>query len=637
MPPVFRLIGLIALAGALATSPVHALSTSAPQAVYQPAPWLKAALVEDLATTPGSGRRVVLGTPSPAERTAPAAGRAVAAGTGARPAAAPLRIGFPRVLPEAERSIALETLEWTPAGEGLRAARVEIASSGAQGVRVAVVPSGVPDGVALRFRGSAATATTMRVDVAEIASSVSRLGGYWSPVLEGDVATIEIVVPVSARLAGASIAFPRVSHLMVAGEALGRVTAARVEDIGDAASCNVDFACVSASPALVSAANAVGKLVASTPDGSTVLCTGTLLNDGVTSFTPYLFSASHCIGSAFLANTVNVYWFFRAVSCNSLQTPSYVLQTGGAALLARSEAYDWALLQLYQMPPAGVSYAAWRAEPLPLGAIGTTLHHPMGDLLQFSQGSYLGYTFSEDGTSSYHTMSWSQGITEIGSSGAALFTFLSSGNVYEVRGGLLGGQSSCARPRDADWFSRMDVMLPLVREYLTPTEPGIAGTAVAVEYYSPALDHYFVTSFDFEIEVLDSGAIPGWERTGLRFLVWSQPVAGANPVCRYYVKPEVGNSHFYSGDPGECAQVAIRFGNTWVLESPNVFYVMLPNPSTGACPQGTDPVWRFYSPSRLNHRYTTDAQVRLSLLVTPDWIAEGYGPDAVIMCTPVGG
>ena len=35
-----------------------------------------------------------------------------------------------------------------------------------------------------------------------------------------------------------------------------------------------------------------------------------------------------------------------------------------------------------------------------------------------------------------------------------------------------------------------------------------------------------------------------------------------------------------------------------MFESPNVFYIALPNPATGACPAGTHPMWRFFNTLR---------------------------------------
>ncbi|MEP7275523.1 MAG: peptidase S10, partial [Betaproteobacteria bacterium] len=54
--------------------------------------------------------------------------------------------------------------------------------------------------------------------------------------------------------------------------------------------------------------------------------------------------------------------------------------------------------------------------------------------------------------------------------------------------------------------------------------------------------------------------------------------------------------------------------------------------TTGACPAGTDPVSRVYdNRSDANHRYLLSAQTRAAMQAR-GWIAEGYGPDAVVMC-----
>jgi hypothetical protein len=454
-------------------------------------------------------------------------------------------------------------------------------------------------------------------------------------VLEGDTATIEIhAVNGAAAVEGLTLTLGPVSHLVAAGATLAQLEK-REGDIGDAQSCNIDVACVTPpSAALTNAANSVGKLVFSDRAGRTFVCSGTLVNDTVTSGTPFVLSASHCFDDAFLATTINVYWFFRAQACGSVAVPNYSLQTGGGFLLARSEDYDWALLRLNRAPPAGAYYSAWRAEPVPQLAVGTGLHHPQGDLAKFSQGTSPGYRVFDDG-SSFISMQWSQGTTETGSSGSALFTFLASGGYYEARGGLFGGDASCADRTGLDFYSRLDNMLPVTRQYLTPDEPVLNNEAVVVEFYNPTLDHYFITIDSNEINMLDTGVLRGWERTGFRFLAHSAPTAGTNPVCRFYLRPEVGDSHFYSADPAECQRVRNDFPS-WIYESPSVFYVALPNTATGACPADTRPVWRFFNQRTTNHRYTTEVGLRDRLRFDPSWVAEGYGPETVIMCAAVG-
>jgi len=163
-------------------------------------------------------------------------------------------------------------------------------------------------------------------------------------------------------------------------------------------------------------------------------------------------------------------------------------------------------------------------------------------------------------------------------------------------------------------------------------------TDVAIEFYRAASDHYFVSSAPMEIAALDTGAHPGWQRTGQRFAVWpaTQAIApGRTPVCRYYGRPEAGlDSHFYSASPAECASVAQRFAAAWAFESANVFAVAPADAASGACTSGLVPVYRLYDArADANHRYTTSAPTAAAMRAA-GWVPEGYGPDAVAFCVP---
>ncbi|MCC6869353.1 MAG: hypothetical protein IT522_11090 [Burkholderiales bacterium] len=154
-----------------------------------------------------------------------------------------------------------------------------------------------------------------------------------------------------------------------------------------------------------------------------------------------------------------------------------------------------------------------------------------------------------------------------------------------------------------------------------------------VEFYHQGFDHYFVSSLAADIAALDSGTLKGWARTGRTFKAYDAPAAGMSPVCRFYIPPAQGDSHFYSASPAECAEVATKFP-TFTYESPSVMYVGLPDAPTGACAAGTLPVYRLWN-NRVdsNHRYTTDTGVRAEMLAR-GYIAEGYGPEGVAMCSP---
>ena len=158
--------------------------------------------------------------------------------------------------------------------------------------------------------------------------------------------------------------------------------------------------------------------------------------------------------------------------------------------------------------------------------------------------------------------------------------------------------------------------------------------AAAIEYYNATLDHYFVSALAADIAALDSGTLHGWARTGLAFGAYLEPAAGTSPVCRFYLPPQNGDSHFYSASPAECADVRARFPS-FVLEAPDVMYVALPDTATGDCPPGTAKVYRLWNNrADSNHRYTVDAGVKAAMIAR-GYVAEGYGPDAVIMCAPV--
>jgi len=155
-----------------------------------------------------------------------------------------------------------------------------------------------------------------------------------------------------------------------------------------------------------------------------------------------------------------------------------------------------------------------------------------------------------------------------------------------------------------------------------------------VEFYNATLDHYFVSALAADIDALDSGRFAGWQRTGLTFDAFLAPAAGSSPVCRFYLPPASGDSHFYSASPAECTDVKSRFPQ-FVYEAPDVFHIALPDTTTGACPAGTKTVYRLWN-NRIdsNHRYTADATVKAQMQAR-GYVAEGYGPDAAIMCAPL--
>ena len=158
------------------------------------------------------------------------------------------------------------------------------------------------------------------------------------------------------------------------------------------------------------------------------------------------------------------------------------------------------------------------------------------------------------------------------------------------------------------------------------------GRPTVVEYYHAGFDHYFITWMPGEIAKLDVGVeIRGWARTGYSFKTYTTAQAGTSPVCRYYIPPGLGDSHFFGRGTVECNETGQK-NPSFVLEDPSFMQMFLP--AAGVCPANTTQVYRVFSNRPdANHRYMTDKAVRDQMVVN-GWLAEGDGPDLVVMCAP---
>jgi len=167
-----------------------------------------------------------------------------------------------------------------------------------------------------------------------------------------------------------------------------------------------------------------------------------------------------------------------------------------------------------------------------------------------------------------------------------------------------------------------------------------------VEFHHPATDRYFVTMFAQDFEAIDSGRVPGWVRTGDSMRVWinnyynpgdeeigphAQP-EGLLPVCRLFLPPPQGPSHFFSASLDECA-LALRNIPGLILETDQAFLAFLPDTATGTCAQYASPVYRLWNPKEaMSHRFTPSKAAR-DAMVERGWVSEGWGQDGVAMCT----
>lgn len=213
-----------------------------------------------------------------------------------------------------------------------------------------------------------------------------------------------------------------------------------------------------------------------------------------------------------------------------------------------------------------------------------------------------------------------------------LFLFVGSGGIGPIYG-RVGSDAPVLRPRLGSWD---DIGAKGTRagtwKIQTVSDAPTPSAVDVVEYYNTALDHYFITWIAGEIAILDAGTtIKGWVRTGRTFKTYPTAQAGTTPVCRFYIPPDKGNSHFFGRGTVECNGTA-QNNPTFVLEDPQFMQMFLP--TLGTCPANTMEVYRVFSNRPdANHRYMTDRALRDSM-VARKWLPEGDGTDLVVMCAP---
>jgi hypothetical protein len=160
-------------------------------------------------------------------------------------------------------------------------------------------------------------------------------GEFWSGTVDGDTVVIEFYKRADENEQGFEIF--EVSHI------LAGLDSRLWSDEPDVLNCQVDASCYGDPQK-----NAVGRILFN--DNGMYVCTGTLLNNVAQDRTPYFLTASHCVNTQAVAQTVEVYWFYQTTSCNSGVLRSWVHSPPGANLLATQSSNDFCLLRLTEQP-----------------------------------------------------------------------------------------------------------------------------------------------------------------------------------------------------------------------------------------------------------------------------------------------
>ncbi|HDZ3425383.1 TPA: protease IV [Pseudomonas aeruginosa] len=451
---------------------VLALAAGASQALAAPGASEMAGDVAVLQASPASTGHARFANPNAAisaagiHFAAPPARRVARAAPLAPKPGTPLQVGvgLKTVTPE----IDLATLEWIDTPDGRHTARFPISAAGAASLRAAIrleTRSGsLPDDVLLHFAGAGK-------EIFEASGkdlSVNR--PYWSPVIEGDTLTVELVLPANLQPGDLRLSVPQVSYF-----ADSLYKAGYRDGFGASGSCEVDAVCAtqSGTRAYDNATAAVAKMVfTSSADGGSYICTGTLLNNGNSPKRQLFWSAAHCIEDQATAATLQTIWFYNTTQCYgdaSTINQSVTVLTGGANILHRDAKRDTLLLELKRTPPAGVFYQGWSATPIANGSLGHDIHHPRGDAKKYSQGNVSAVGVTYDGHTALTRVDWPSAVVEGGSSGSGLLTVAGDGS-YQLRGGLYGGPSYCGAPTSQrnDYFSDFSGVYSQISRYFAP-------------------------------------------------------------------------------------------------------------------------------------------------------------------------
>lgn len=277
----------------------------------------------------------------------------------------PYRDGFTRPL---QSPLVLKRESRIAAGAGSAGARIRIDVENAAGLRLHVAKFALPQGTNLWVWSDGSDPIWFDTSLAGGA------GDFWTPSVWAD----HINLAVSAPAGGYEIELDSVLEYVARDS--GEVKAQSTE-------CLIDGPCPGTD--ILDVIAAYRKAVAHlryVKGGSSYICSGALVIDSGSTYTPYLLTANHCLSTQAEASSLEAYWDYIAPSCNAPDPdPSTVPRTNASSLLATSPTTDVTLLRLSSIPNGRV-FLGWTAEAsaVPNGAVLHRLSHPDGVAQRYS-------------------------------------------------------------------------------------------------------------------------------------------------------------------------------------------------------------------------------------------------------------
>ncbi|MEW6038125.1 MAG: hypothetical protein AB1648_07750 [Pseudomonadota bacterium] len=333
--------------------------------------------------------------------------------------------------------VAASRLHWE-AVQGGYAARIRVSTANAVRLRLHLVFGGTLPALELRIRGDQDATLPSPIGNAAIHGN-----DLWLPVTQGSGAELEIFVGGPPSPEALDLRLDKINLILVdASDA--HTPGFSAQSLGYADHQQYDLACWSndqAYSALQIAAAATAK-VNLIENGSSYICSGTLLKDKGNTQTPWFATANHCLPNQTVADTASFEWFWRATDCNAFYTDSRYAQTfGGAQLLWTEFHREPSFLRLRNAPPANVYFSGWDTA-IHVGDAVWGVHHPRGDHTMVSKGKVtaLKETFTNASVGGTHLLDrvrYVYGGTEGGSSGSGLFAVEKDAAYW--KGSLFGG------------------------------------------------------------------------------------------------------------------------------------------------------------------------------------------------------
>ena len=333
-----------------------------------------------------------------------------------------------------------------------------------------------------------------------------------------------------------------------------------------------------------------------------------------------MWTADHCITSQAVASTLNTYLFFWRERAATRRSPPFVQLGDGRHDAGRSQDKDWVFVRLERAAAArGRASPHGAAEPLASGRQVVSLHPPFRRSPQDSRGA-------RDAPSPWSTTASSRERAHLhrsrvvrrasprtARSGGALATLAPGGSLLrDSRRPLRRALGVHGDPTAATYYSHLEEALPLMRQYFTPMADNRKARSPRSSSTTGARPLFPVDQpgRDRQPRQRPHGRLGAH---GTAFPRVRRPAAGNEPGVP--VLPGAGSSATRISIPrqsrGMRRQTAAAHPVDWIYESPNVFYVQLPDTTTGACPAGTVARVPFLQHGvTTNHRYTTEQAIR---------------------------